>query len=187
MVLPLLRSFETFGEAPYLVGKLASAYVEGIQSRKVISVVKHFACNNQENGRGTNNVIVNERTLREIYLPAFKRCVRDANALGIMSAYNKVNGPYCSENTHLLSEILKDEWGFKGFVVSDWNTTGELLEHGSVSSPADAAYRAFNAGVDMDVCENETSISLNGNSMNYSSVLWTTSNGAGIISNANKL
>ncbi|RKY24827.1 MAG: hypothetical protein DRP62_02855 [Planctomycetota bacterium] len=132
------RSFETFGEDPYLVGKLASAYVEGIQSRKVISVVKHFACNNQENGRGTNNVIVNERTLREIYLPAFKRCVRDANALGIMSAYNKVNGPYCSENTHLLREILKDEWGFKGFVVSDWGACHSTIE-------------SVNAGLDVEM------------------------------------
>ncbi len=122
------RSFETFSEDPYLTGKLAVEYVKGVQSEKVIAVVKHFACNNQEDGRGDNNVIVNERTLREIYMPAFKVCVQDANAMGIMSAYNKVNGPYCSENTHLLTDILKDEWGFKGFVVSDWGACHSTIE-----------------------------------------------------------
>lgn len=132
------RSFETMGEDPYLIAQLAAAYVKGVQSQKVISVVKHYACNNQEDGRVTNNVIVNERTLREIYLPGFRACVQKANAWGIMSAYNKVNGPYCSENPHLLTEILKDDWGFKGFVVSDW---------GACHSTAESA----NAGLDVEM------------------------------------
>ncbi len=122
------RSFETFGEDPYLVGQLAAAFVRGVQSQKVIAVAKHFACNNQENGRGTNNVIVNERTLREIYLPGFLACVQQAHVWCIMAAYNKVNGPYCTANYHLLTEILRDDWGFRGFVVSDWGATHATVE-----------------------------------------------------------
>ena len=137
------RSFETFGEDPYLVGQLASAYVEGVQSEKVIAVVKHLACNNQEDGRGDNNIIVNERTLREIYMPAFKTCVQDANALGIMSAYNKVNVPYCSENTHLLSNILKDEWGFEGFVVSDWGACHSTIESANAGLNVEMPYSYY--------------------------------------------
>ena len=114
------RSFESFGEDPYLSSQLAVAYVKGIQSEKVIATVKHFACNNQENGRKTNNVLVNERTLREIYLPAFKACVQEGKCLSIMAAYNKIGHQYCSENWYLLNTILKDEWGFEGYVVSDW-------------------------------------------------------------------
>jgi len=137
------RSFETMGEDPYLVGQLASEYVKGVQSQKVISVVKHFACNNQEDDRGTNNVIVNERTLREIYLPAFKMCVKDANALGIMSAYNKVNGPYCSENTPLLRDILKDEWCFEGFVVSDWGACHSTIESANAGLDVEMPYAYY--------------------------------------------
>lgn len=117
------RSFETFGEDPYLVGQLASAYVKGVQSQKVIAVAKHFACNNQENGRWDNNVIVNERTLREIYMPGFRACVQQAHVWGVMAAYNKVSGSYCTANHHLLTDILRDDWGFRGFVVSDWGAT----------------------------------------------------------------
>jgi len=98
------RSFETFGEDTYLLSRLASAYVKGIQSQKVVAVPKHFVCNNQENDRTTNNVKVDERTLREIYLPAFRACVQEAQALGIMSAMNKVNGEYCSANRYLLMD-----------------------------------------------------------------------------------
>jgi beta-glucosidase len=137
------RSFETFGEDPYLVGKLAVEYVKGVQNQKVISVVKHFACNNQENDRGINNVIVNERTLREIYLPAFKMCVKDADALGIMSAYNKVNGPYCSESTHLLKDILKDEWGFEGFVVTDWGACHSTIESANAGLDVEMPYANY--------------------------------------------
>lgn len=122
------RSFETFGEDPYLLSKLAAAYVKGIQSQKVIAVPKHFACNNQENDRTTNNVIIDERTLREFYLPAFRASVIDADTWAIMSAFNKINGEFCSQNKHLLTEILKQEWGFKGFVVSDWQACHATVE-----------------------------------------------------------
>ena len=132
------RSFETSGEDPYLSSKIAPAYVRGMQSEKVIACPKHFACNNQENGRFTNDVQVNERTLREIYLPAFKACVKQADAWSVMSAYNRVNGDYCSASSHLLTDILKNEWGFKGFVVSDWGAC-----HSTVKSA--------NAGLDLEM------------------------------------
>ncbi len=132
------RSFETMGEDPYLSSKLAPAYIKGIQSEKVIACAKHFACNNQEDGRFSNNVLVNERTLREIYLPAFKACVKQENVWSVMSAYNKVNDDYCSANSHLLTDILKNDWGFKGFVVSDWGAC-----HSTVKSA--------NAGLDVEM------------------------------------
>jgi len=148
------RSFETMGEDPYLIAQLAVAYVKGVQSQKVISVVKHYACNNQEDGRGTNNVIVNERTLREIYLPAFRACVQEANAWGIMSAYNKVNGPYCSENPHLLTEILKDEWGFKGFVVSDWGACHSTVESANAGLDVEMPHANYYGQPLLDAVEN---------------------------------
>ncbi|MCK5225077.1 MAG: glycoside hydrolase family 3 C-terminal domain-containing protein [Planctomycetes bacterium] len=132
------RSFETMGEDPYLTSQLAVAYIKGLQSQKVIAVPKHYACNNQENGRMKNNVVVSERSLRELYLPAFRACIEDAGAMGIMSAYNKVNELYCSENPHLLTDILKNEWGFKGIVICDW---------GACHSTAASA----NAGLDVEM------------------------------------
>lgn len=114
------RSAETYGEDPYLISKMAVAYIKGIQSQKIIATPKHYACNNQENGRGTNNVKIDERLLREFYLPHFQASICEAQAWSIMSAYNLLNGSYCSENEHLLRNILKNEWGFKGFVISDW-------------------------------------------------------------------
>ena len=132
------RSFETMGEDPYLTSQLATAYVKGLQSQKVIAVPKHYACNNQENDRGINNVIVSERSLRELYLPVFRACVEDGGAMGIMSAYNKVNGLYNSENPYLLTNVLKNEWGFKGIVISDW---------GACHSTAASA----NAGLDVEM------------------------------------
>ncbi|HIH96901.1 MAG TPA: glycosyl hydrolase [Thermoplasmata archaeon] len=114
------RSQETYGEDPYHVGRVGIAFIEGVQSRKVMACAKHYAVNNHENTRRTNNAGIDERTLREIYLPHFKACVKEGDVASIMSAYNLVNGQYCSENHHLLKDILKDEWEFKGFVVSDW-------------------------------------------------------------------
>ncbi|MBW8002519.1 MAG: glycosyl hydrolase [Planctomycetes bacterium] len=133
------RSFESFGEDPYLSSQLGVAYVKGVQSKNVIATVKHFACNNQEDGRKTNNVLVNERTLREIYLPAFKACVQQGKCLSVMTAYNKVGHQYCSENWYLLNTILKDEWGFEGYVVSDWgachSTVNSILAGLDVEKP----------------------------------------------------
>ncbi|HEX7574032.1 MAG TPA: glycoside hydrolase family 3 C-terminal domain-containing protein [Bacteroidota bacterium] len=132
------RSFESFGEDPYLMSRMAVGYIKGVQSQKVIACAKHFAANNQEFERTTIDEKVDERTLREIYLPAFKAAVQEGGALSVMSAYNKLNGHWCSENADLLTGILKKEWGFSGFVVSDW---------GAVHSTALTA----NAGLDIEM------------------------------------
>ncbi len=132
------RSFESFGEDPYLASRMTVSYIEGLQSQKVIATTKHFACNNQEVERGTINVKVDERTLREIYLPAFEASVKEAGAWAVMSAYNRLNGAYCSENADLLTAKLKNEWGFRGLVVSDW---------GAVHSTVPTA----NAGLDIEM------------------------------------
>lgn len=117
------RNFEYFGEDPFLAGALAAAYITGTRSAGVESVVKHFACNNSDYDRHRENAVVDERTLREIYLPAFRTAVRDAGVRYVMSAYNQINGVYASENRRLLTEILRDEWGFTGAVMSDWIST----------------------------------------------------------------
>ncbi|MFH1368791.1 MAG: glycoside hydrolase family 3 C-terminal domain-containing protein [Elusimicrobiota bacterium] len=114
------RVHEGFGEDPYLASEIAVATIKGVQSRKVIATAKHFACNNKEDGRFGGPVVIDEITLREIYLPAFEAAVKKGGAWSIMSAHNKVNATYCAENKHLLRDILKDEWGFKGFVMCDW-------------------------------------------------------------------
>ncbi len=114
------RNFEYYGEDPYLAGAIATEYIKGLQSQGVAACVKHFASNNQEVQRNSINVEMDERTLREIYLPAFKAAVKDGGALAVMAAYNKFRGNYCAENDYLLNKVLKGEWGFKGIVVSDW-------------------------------------------------------------------
>ncbi len=113
------RVYESYGEDPFLTGELARAFVTGAQSTGVGTSIKHFAVNNQEWGRDHIDVHVSERALREIYWPGFAAGV-NAGSVSVMAAYNKVNGAYCSENAHLLQDILKHEWGFSGFVVSDW-------------------------------------------------------------------
>jgi beta-glucosidase len=112
------RAQETYGEDPYHLGEMGAALLRGLQ-RHVMGCVKHYACNSIEDTRMKVDVRINERTLREIYLPQFKRCVEE-NPASLMSAYNQVNGDYCGENHHLLNEILKEEWGFNGFVMSDF-------------------------------------------------------------------
>ncbi len=112
------RAQETYGEDPYHLGEMGVALVQGLQ-RHVMACVKHYACNSIENSRMKVNIRIGERALREIYLRHFKRCV-DAGAASVMSAYNQVNGDYCGHNTRLLREILKEEWGFDGFVMSDF-------------------------------------------------------------------
>ena len=114
------RNFESFSEDPYLAARMAVAYVKGIQSRNIGSSVKHYALNNQEWERTTISVEIDERALREIYLPAFRAAVTEADPWTVMGAYNKLRGKWCCENTYLLDDILKGEWGFKGLVVSDW-------------------------------------------------------------------
>ncbi len=114
------RNFEYMGEDPFLTSQIAVGYIEGEQAQGISSCAKHFAANSQENQRNTINEIIDERTLREIYLPAFRAAVQKAGVLTVMGAYNLINGQHCCENEHLLNEILKGDWGFKGIVVSDW-------------------------------------------------------------------
>jgi beta-glucosidase len=114
------RTFEAYGEDPYLSGKIAVADIEGIQKEGVLANVKHFAANNQETNRFIVNEIIGERTLREIYLPAFEASVKQGHVASLMTAYNKINGPYCSENDLLLNKILRNEWQFDGFLTSDF-------------------------------------------------------------------
>lgn len=114
------RNFEYFSEDPYLAGKMAAGYIRGIQSNGVAACPKHFAANSQELRRMSADSVVDERTLREIYLTGFEIAVKEGKPKALMSSYNPVNGTYANENPHLLQEILREEWGFDGFVVSDW-------------------------------------------------------------------
>ncbi|HTO93161.1 MAG TPA: glycoside hydrolase family 3 C-terminal domain-containing protein, partial [Bacteroidota bacterium] len=132
------RSFESFGEDPFLMARMAVEYIRGVQSRHVIATAKHYAANNQEFERTTIDEAVDTRTLNEIYFPAFRAAVQEAGVLAVMSAYNKLNGYWCSENPWLLTDVLKKEWGFRGFVVSDW---------GAVHSTVPTA----NAGLDIEM------------------------------------
>ena len=116
------RNFEYMGEDPFLAGEMAASYVRGAQEGGVVTTVKHFACNNSDYNRHKENAVVDERTLREIYLPAFEKAVREGGSLGVMTSYNQVNGTYASENAHLLDDILRGEWDYSGFVVSDWTS-----------------------------------------------------------------
>lgn len=116
------RNFEYMGEDPYLAGKMASAYIRGAQRKGVLTTVKHFAVNNSEYDRHKTDSVLSERTLQEIYLPAFRMAVQEGGTWGVMSSYNPVNGVYASQNRHLLTEILREDWGFEGFVMSDWNS-----------------------------------------------------------------
>lgn len=119
------RSFEYFSEDPYLAGKLAAGYIRGIQSKDVAACPKHFAVNSQETRRMASDSIVDERTLREIYLTGFEIAVKEGHPRSIMSSYNLVNGTYANENKHLLMEILRAEWGFDGTVITDWGGSND--------------------------------------------------------------
>jgi beta-glucosidase len=122
------RNFEAYSEDPYLAGKIGSAWVGGLQSKNVGASLKHYACNNQEEERGRGSSNLDERTLREIYLPHFEMVVKETQPWTVMCSYNRINGVYASENNHLLREILKDEWGFEGFVVSDWGANHTIVD-----------------------------------------------------------
>ena len=121
------RNFEYLGEDPFLAGKTAAAFIRGVQSEGVLATVKHFAANNQEWDRNHISSEVDERTLREIYLPAFERAVREGKVSAVMTAYNLLNGTYCSQDPWLTRDVLREQWGFKGFVMSDWAAVHDTL------------------------------------------------------------
>lgn len=122
------RNFEYFSEDPYLAGKMAAGYIRGIQSQERYACPKHFAVNSQELRRMAMNAVVDERTLREIYLTGFEIAVKEGEARALMTSYNQVNGTYANENTHLLKDILRDEWGYNGIVITDWGGSNDHVK-----------------------------------------------------------
>ena len=122
------RNFEYYSEDPYLAGELAAAHTKGLQSKNIGVSVKHFAANSQENRRMSTSANVDERTLREIYFPAFEKVVKDGKAWTVMCSYNRINGEYSSENRWLLTDVLRKDWGFDGYVVSDWGAVSNRVK-----------------------------------------------------------
>lgn len=121
------RNFEYFSEDPYLSGKMGSALIKGIQSKGVAACIKHFTANNQEKYRMTVNSIIDERALREIYLKGFEIAIKESNPWSVMMAYNKLNGQYCSENKYLIQNTLRNEWNYKGCIISDWGGVNDII------------------------------------------------------------
>ena len=132
------RNFEYLGEDPWLASRLVVSYIEGIQSLNVSATIKHFAGNNSEFARHTSDSTIDERTLREIYLPAFEAAVKEAHIGAVMSSYNLLNGQRATANPHLVHDILKGDWGFSGVFMSDWGATYDGVA-------------AANAGLDLEM------------------------------------
>jgi len=154
------RTPETYGEDPYLTGRIAVAFVRGIQGNdkkylKAVSTPKHFAANNEEHNRLHGNAWIAEKTLREYYFPAFRKCVQEGRAQSVMGAYNAVNGVPCNGNRWLLTDVLRNDWGFDGFVVTDCGAGAHMVyEHKYAKSPEEAATFAVKAGVDVECGSN---------------------------------
>ena len=135
------RNFEYLSEDPVLAGEIAAGYINGLQELGVKACLKHLAANNQEYDRTTVSADIEERTLREIYLKPFEIAIKKSNPASVMCAYNKLNGIWCSENKYLLNDVLKEEWGFKGPVISDWGAVHNIS-------------RAIKAGLDLQMPPN---------------------------------
>lgn len=147
------RTEETYGEDPHLTTHMAKAFIKGIQDQKVVATPKHFAANFVgDGGRDSNEIHFSDRILKEIYLPAFEASIKEAGALSIMAAYNSLDGIPCSSNKWLLTDVLRKEWGFKGFVVSDyWSVTHIYEKHKVATTKAEAAQKATEAGLDIEL------------------------------------
>ena len=154
------RTPETYGEDPYLSGVLGTQFVKGLQGNdprylKVVSTPKHFAGNNEEHNRFECKMEASERVLREYYLPAFEACIVDGNAESIMTAYNAINGVPCTANSWLLKEVLRGDWKFDGYVVSDCGAPSFLVSpHHYVATNEEAAAKAIKAGLDLECGDN---------------------------------
>ena len=122
------RNFEYYSEDPYLAGEIAAAFINGVQSQHVGTSIKHFAANNQEYHRMSNSSEADERTLREIYFPAFETAVKKAQPYTFMCSYNQINGTFASENKWLLTDVLRNDWGFEGYVMSDWGAVNDRVK-----------------------------------------------------------
>ena len=151
------RTEETYGEDPYLTSRMVVSFIKGIQGEKVVATPKHFVANFVgDGGRDSNEIHFSERILREIYFPAFKACIKEAGALSIMAAYNSLDGLPCSSNRWLLTDILKGEWGFKGFVVSDYGSVIQIHTlHKVARTKAEAAKKAIEAGLDIELPQSD--------------------------------
>lgn len=121
------RNFEYYSEDPYVAGEIAASYIKGVQSKNVGTSIKHFMANSQETRRMSSDSRIDERTMREIYMPAFETAVKESKPWTVMCSYNRINGAYAAENKSLLTDVLRDEWGFDGFVVSDWGAVNDRV------------------------------------------------------------
>ena len=154
------RTPETYGEDPFLTGTLGTAFVRGLQGNdpkyiKVVSTPKHFAANNEEHNRASGNAVISERDLREYYFPAFEKCIKEGQAQSVMSAYNAVNGIPCTLNKWLLTDVLRDDWGFDGYVVSDCSAPEYIVsQHHYVDTYEEAASLCIKAGLDLECGDN---------------------------------
>ena len=150
------RTGETYGEDPYLAGKMGAAFVRGLQGNdphylKAVATPKHYTANNEEHNRFSCNAEMSEKTLREYHLEPFRRAIEEGHPAAVMAAYNAINGQPCHQNSYLLTTILRDEWGFDGYVVSDCSGIARLWDaHHKHDDPADAASAALNAGIDLE-------------------------------------
>ena len=157
------RNFEYMGEDPYLTSRICVGYIKGVQDQGVMATVKHFVANNSDYDRNNISNDIDERTLNEIYFPAYKAAIQEAEVGAVMTSYNLMNGIYTTENPWLLKEVLRNQWGFKGFVVSDWGSVGEMMNHRYAKDEKEAAYKGIKAGLDMEMvseCYSKNLVSL---------------------------